>query len=72
MAKKNKEKTVDQLPWGRAAGLLVACVSTMAGAIQGAGPSYLLYRACVGGLMACVVVSLFVRLVMSSAPASES
>lgn len=75
MGRKNKgdkKQTVEQLPWGRAAGLLVACVSTMAGAIQGAGPAYLLYRACAGGVIACVLVSLFMRLVSSAAAAGES
>lgn len=66
MANSKKDPTTHQPPWGRTAGLLIACVSTIVGAIQGAGPTYLLYRACVGGIIACVVVHFFVRLVTSS------
>ena len=67
-----KKKPSTRLPWGRAAGLLVACTSTVAGAVQGAGPGYLLYRACVRSVVACLVVNVFVRLVTASSIASES
>ena len=67
-----RKKMPNQLPWGRAAGLLVACASTVAGAVQGAGPAYLLQRAFVGSVVACAVVNLFVRIVSSSTVAGES
>ncbi len=67
-----KKRLPGNFPWGRTAGLLVACASTMAGAIQGAGPTYLLYRACVGSILTCLVVRMFVRLITASAVAGES
>ena len=67
-----RKKKANQLPWGRAAGLLVACGSTVAGAVQGAGPAYLLYRAFIGGLVACLVVNVFVRIVTASSVPARS
>jgi len=66
-----KKQPTNQLPWGRAAGLLVACVSTVAGAVQGAGPAYLLYRACIGSIVACVIVRTFTRVVTASIVSRE-
>jgi hypothetical protein len=67
-----KKKTKVQLPWGRAAGLLIACASTVAGAVQGAGPSYLLYRAFIGSVVACLVVTVFVRIVTATSVPGKS
>ncbi len=67
-----KKKTSNQLPWGRAAGLLVACASTVAGAVQGAGPAYLLYRAFMGSVVACLVVNVFVRIVAAASVPGKS
>jgi len=69
MARKKQPKT--QFPWGRAAGLLVACASTVAGAVQGAGPPYLLYRACLGSVVACIIVRMFTRVITASTVSSE-
>jgi hypothetical protein len=63
--KKAKEET--GVPWGRTIGLLVACIATIVGAIQGTSPAHLLYRAGVGSILACVVVNCFTRLVNKSA-----
>lgn len=70
--KKKKEKTQNPeqetgVPWGRSIGLLVACVATIVGAVQGTSPAHLLYRAGVGGILACIVVNFFTRLVTRTA-----
>jgi|GEM_PF-6415883 len=68
--KKDKTKKPEMesgVPWGRTIGLLVACVATIVGAIQGTSPGHLLYRAGVGSILACVVVNCFTRLVSKSA-----
>jgi hypothetical protein len=66
-----KKQSSNQFPWGRAAGLLVACVSTVAGAVQGAGPPYLLYRACIGSVVACIIVRMFTGVILASTVSRE-
>ncbi len=43
-------------PWGRAAGLLTACVITLTGVIRGFSPEVILSRAACGGLVIGLVV----------------
>ncbi len=67
--KKSQKET--GVPWGRSIGLLVACVATIVGAVQGTSPAHLLYRAAVGGILACVAVNFFTRLVTKTATRSS-
>jgi len=70
MAKKQLDGM--NFPWGRASGLLVACMTTIVGALQETSPSHLLYRVCVGSVLVCFVVNRFVRIVARTSPSRRA